>query len=185
MPERDRLEELVEGDVLEAAAGLLGWTLESQVGGGRTAVTITETEAYAGSDDPASHAYRGVTTRNRTMFGPPGYLYVYRSYGIHWCMNVVVREMGVAHAVLLRGGEPTQGIDMMIERRGRASNLADGPGKLAQALGVAGEHDGVDLRSGEVRLHPGPGIGTRRVSRTERIGISKAKDRLWRFAAVG
>jgi len=181
----DPLEELVGGDVLQSAAGLLGWTLESRVGGRRTAVTITEVEAYAGSEDPASHAYRGETARNATMFGPPGHLYVYRSYGIHWCMNVVVGESGVAHAVLLRGGDPTDGIDLMIGRRGRETNLVDGPGKLAQALGVVGGHDGVDLRSGEVRLLPGPGIGDRIVRRTGRIGISRAKDRLWRFVAVG
>jgi len=181
----DPLEDLVGNDVLVAAEGLLGWTLESSIDGRRTAVTITETEAYAGSDDPASHAYRGETRRNATMFGPAGLLYVYRSYGIHWCMNVVVRESGIAHAVLLRGGEPTDGLDSMIERRGRDTNLTDGPGKLAQALGVGGEHDGIDLREDEVRLLPGPGVGGREVARTKRIGISKAKDRLWRFVVVG
>jgi DNA-3-methyladenine glycosylase len=179
------LEGLLAGDVLTVAAGLLGWTLRSTIGGTPTAVTITETEAYAGSDDPASHAYRGATERNASMFGRAGLLYVYRSYGIHWCMNVVVGEIGVAHAVLLRGGELTAGSDVAVVRRGRPDHLTDGPGKLCQALGVTGAHDGSDLRSGPVRLEPGPGIGTRRIETTPRIGISKAKAELWRFVVVG
>jgi DNA-3-methyladenine glycosylase len=94
---------LLEADVLTVARGLLGATLRSLIGGRPVAVTITETEAYAGGDDPASHAYRGKTMRNATMFERAGLLYVYRSYGIHWCMNVVVGAEGVAHAVLLCG----------------------------------------------------------------------------------
>ncbi len=180
-----QLEELLKADVLGAAEQLLGWTLVSDVSGERTAVTVVETEAYAGDADPASHAYRGRTRRNASMFGPPGFLYVYRSYGIHWCMNVVVREEGVAHAVLLRGGLPTVGRETMVRRRGRDTHLADGPGKLCQALAVTGEHDGVDLRTGPIRLEHGPGIGTAAIERTPRIGISKATDRLWRFVAVG
>ncbi len=172
-------------DVLTVAEQLLGWTLQSEIGGLRTAVTIAETEAYAGADDPASHAYRGRTKSNGTMFGRSGLLYVYRSYGIHWCMNVVVGHEGLAHAVLLRGGFPTEGINIIEQRRGRSSHLADGPGKLGQAMGVTGAHDGIDLRQGPVRLLPGPGVGDRRIERTRRIGISKATDRLWRFVAVG
>jgi len=147
-------------------------------------VTITETEAYAGPDDPASHAYRGLTPRNEVMFGPPGRLYVYLSYGIHWCMNVVVGEPGLPHAVLLRGGEPTEGLATMVERRSRESDLANGPGKLCQALGVSGTLDGTDLRTGVVRLVPGPGIGDQIVESTPRIGISKAVDRPWRYVAT-
>ena len=94
------LDLLLSGDVWEVARGLLGWTLESTIGGETAAVTITETEAYAGELDPASHAYRGRTPRNTAMFGPAGTLYVYRSYGIHWCMNVVVGEIGRAHVEL-------------------------------------------------------------------------------------
>ena len=175
---------LLREDVLAVAEGLLGWTLVSNVGGLETAVIITETEAYAGSDDPASHAYRGMTKQNAVMFGPAGRLYVYRSYGIHWCMNVVVGEEGLAHAVLLRGGEPARGQPTMVRRRGRDSNLTDGPGKLCQALGVTGAHDGADLRRGPVRLEPGPGVAGRAVERTPRIGISKATDRLWRFVVA-
>jgi DNA-3-methyladenine glycosylase len=181
----DSLERLLGKHVLTVAEELLGWSLIAETGGRHTAVTITETEAYAGSEDPASHAFRGRTARNESMFGPAGTLYVYRSYGIHWCMNVVVGEPGIAHAVLLRGGEPTAGVDTMIERRGRDTELANGPGKLCQALAVTGEHDGSDLRKGPVRLAPGPGIGERVVQRTRRIGISKATDRLWRYAASG
>ncbi len=179
------LEALLSGDVWEVAEGLLGWTLESAVGDATTAVTITETEAYAGELDPASHSFRGRTPRNAAMFGPPGTLYVYRSYGIHWCMNVVVGEPGLAHAVLLRGGEPQDGLGTMRERRGRTTDLTNGPGKLCQALGVTGDHDGSDLRVGPIRLLPGPGLGGRPVERTARIGISKATERLWRFVVVG
>ena len=178
------LDSVLRGNVLEIAEAVLGWTLLSTVNGKRTAVTVTETEAYAGSDDPASHAFRGRTLRNGSMFGPAGTLYVYRSYGIHWCMNVVVGAEGVASAVLLRGGVPTQGVATMIERRNRETNLVDGPGKLCQALGVNGSHDGVDLRKGPVRLLPDPGLEGRTVERTPRIGISRATERLWRFVAV-
>lgn len=178
------LEELLSGDVLSVAEGLLGWTLQSTIDGVTTSVTLTETEAYAGADDPASHAYRGVTKRNGAMFDVPGTLYVYRSYGIHWCMNVVVGEEGLPHAVLMRGGEPIIGVPEMVERRGRSQALTNGPGKLCQALGVAGVHDGTNVRTGPIRLLPGPGLGGRTISRTPRVGISKAVDRPWRFVAV-
>ena len=179
------LDSLLSGDVLTVASDLLGWTLVSDLGGATTAVTITETEAYAGAEDPASHAFRGRTGRNGSMFKRPGTLYVYRSYGIHWCMNVVVGEKGLPHAVLLRGGEPSAGVATMIRRRGRETNLADGPGKLCQAMGVTEQMDGCDLRRGSLRLEPGPGLGSRAVVRTPRIGISRAADRHWRFVIVG
>jgi DNA-3-methyladenine glycosylase len=178
------LDLLVAGDVLAVAEGLLGWTLLSEIDGEVTSVTITETEAYAGPDDPASHAFRGMTPRNKAMFGEAGTLYVYRSYGIHWCMNVVVGNKSLPHAVLLRGGDADAGIEVMVARRGRKTNLADGPGKLCQALGVNGEMDGCDLRSDVVRLRPGPGLGGRTIMRTPRIGISEATERPWRFVAV-
>lgn len=184
MTEAD-LAELLESDVLTVARGLLGWTLRSVIGQGPVSVTITETEAYAGSDDPASHAYRGGTTRNATMFGRAGLLYVYRSYGIHWCMNVVVGAEGVGNAVLLRGGDTTEGLDIVMERRRRSDQLTNGPGKLCQALGVTGQHDGADLRDGSIVLKPGPGVAGRRVEETPRIGISRATGRLWRFVVVG
>jgi DNA-3-methyladenine glycosylase len=178
------LERLLDDDVLSVAANILGWRLETNIDGVRTAVTITETEAYAGPNDPASHAYRGVTKRNQVMFEPAGVLYVYRSYGIHWCMNVVVGDVGIPHAVLLRGGDPIEGLDHMVQRRGRDEDLTNGPGKLCQALGVTGEDNGTDMRTGPVRLAAGPGLGNRTVKATPRIGISKAAERPWRFIAV-
>ena len=181
----DPLDALLEGDVWEVAEHLLGWVLESSIGGKRTAVALTETEAYAGDLDPASHAYRGPTERNRSMYGPPGTLYVYRSYGIHWCMNVVVGREGLPHAVLLRGGEPRHGEEVMAQRRGRDRDLTNGPGRLCQALGVTGVLDGADLRRPPLQLLPGTGLGSRRVYRTPRVGLSKAKDRPWRFVVDG
>ena len=118
------------------------------------------------------------------MFGPAGTLYVYRSYGIHWCMNVVVAEAGVAHAVLVRGGVPLVGQAVMRSRRGRGDHLADGPGKLCQALGVTGEHDGTSVIDGPVRVTLGRLPSSSVVDATPRIGISKAIDHPWRFVAV-
>lgn len=175
----DELAELLASDVLSAAPALLGWRLRTEFDGEPTEVILQEVEAYVGADDPASHAYRGETDRNRSMFGPAGALYVYRSYGIHWCMNVVIGGVGVPHAVLLRGGEPTIGIDVMERRRGRGDHLTDGPGKLTEALGVTGDCDGVSLVTGPVQLLPGE--PPPRITATPRIGISKAKDRPWRF----
>ena len=146
---------------------------------------LTEVEAYAGERDAASHAYRGPTKRNRAMFGPAGTLYVYRSYGVHWCMNVVVREAGIAHAILLRGGRPIEGRSTMEQRRGRSDHLVDGPGKLCQALGVRGEHDGTSLETGPVRLVPAALPDDLSVIATPRIGISKATEVAWRFVATG
>jgi len=173
------LESLLEGDVLEAAPGLLGRRLTSVIGGVTTSVTINEVEAYSGAEDPASHAYRGATPRNTVMFGPAGGLYVYRSYGIHWCMNVVCGSEGVAGAVLLRGGIPIAGVATMEERRGRATNLADGPGKLCQALGVSGALDGTTVFDGPVTISEERMDGERVAG--PRIGISKATERPWRF----
>lgn len=171
---------LLEGDAPEVAPLLLGAVLTSQIGGILTSVRIVEVEAYR-HDDPASHSFSGPTARNATMFGPPGRLYVYRSYGIHWCANVVTGVAGVGAGVLLRGGIPIEGMDVMVQRRGRASQLTNGPGKLAQALGITREHDGTDLSNGLVRLEPAGGSVPFRV--TPRIGITKAVDAPWRFVA--
>jgi len=163
----------------EAARALLGCRIATTFDGQLTEVIITEVEAYAGADEPASHAFRGMTPRNRSMFGPPGTLYVYRSYGIHWCMNVVTGEIDLPHAVLLRGGVPVRGISTLVKRRGRSDHLVDGPGKLCQALGVTGDCDGTSVVDGPVRLMGGSGGGE--ITASPRIGLSKAKDRPWRY----
>ena len=125
------------GPVDVVARRLLGCVLWTDFGG-RTAVRITEVEAYGGHDDPASHAFRGRTPRNGSMFESAGTLYVYRSYGIHWCANVAVGRQGDGQAVLVRGGVVTDGHSTVLQRRGRADHLTDGPGKLTQALGITG-----------------------------------------------
>ena len=176
---REEVVSLLAGSVSEVAKALVGCRIRTTIDGDPTDVLLTEVEAYAGADDPASHAYRGRTARNGAMFGPPGTLYVYRSYGIHWCMNIVVGEEGLTHAVLLSGGNPTTGRTVMIDRRARTDHLTDGPGKLCQALGVTGEHDGTSVLDGPVRLTVEEASGA--ILRTPRIGISVAKDRLWRY----
>jgi len=173
----------LEGHVEKAARSLLGMRLRTGFGGRITEVLLTEVEAYGGSDDAASHAYRGLTERNASMFGPPGTLYVYRSYGVHWCANVVAGAEGTGRAVLLRGALPLEGEAIMQQRRGRLDQLTDGPGKLAQALGIDGSHDGTNLFDGPVRLLPRLGEAPSIVA-TPRIGITKANERAWRFVLV-
>jgi DNA-3-methyladenine glycosylase len=162
--------------VHDVAPDLIGVTfLCSGVGG-----VIVEVEAYD-HEDPAAHGYRGLTLRNASMFGPPGHAYVYRSYGIHWCVNFVCAEEGVAAAVLIRALEPTHGIDTMGERRGVATprSLCSGPGKLCQALGITRAHDGLPLDEPPFELRR----RTRDVEvvRGTRIGITKAVDKDWRY----
>jgi DNA-3-methyladenine glycosylase len=152
---------------------------------GDRAVRIVEVEAYAGEEDPASHAFRGKTPRTRVMFGPPGHLYVYFTYGMHWCANAVCGPTGTASAVLLRAGAPLVGVDRMREARPAARrdrDLANGPAKLCQALGVDGSADGSDLvgGAGPVIVDDGlapptePGVSTR-------VGISAGLDHPWRW----
>jgi DNA-3-methyladenine glycosylase len=145
---------------------------------------VVETEAYE-PDDPASHSFGGQTRRNATMFGPAGRLYVYRSYGIHWCANVVCAEEGVGAAVLLRAIEPTVGLDLMRTRRELEDIrlLAAGPGRLTQALAIAAQHDGLDL--GEEPFVLTPSAGAVDVVVSPRIGITRATDRLWRYSLAG
>ncbi len=166
----------------EVAPRLLGWLLVSGVGP-RTVVKITEVEAYA-ADDPASHSFRGVTSRNGSMFGRAGTLYVYRSYGIHWCANVTTGPEGEGSAVLIRAGEPLEGADVMATRRGRVTHLADGPGKLCQALAVDGTLDGTDLLDPGSPVHLVQGSPPRSVKESPRVGITKAVDTPWRFEAI-
>ncbi len=176
--------DLLAGDVVKAAHGLLGYRLRSEIGGEIVEVVLNEVEAYGGADDPASHAYRGRTARNGAMFARPGTAYVYRSYGMHWCLNVAAGPEGTGGAVLLRGGLPVAGEDVIVRRRGRTTNLADGPGKLAQALGVTGSHDGADLLAdGELSLVGAEALpGT--IIATPRVGISQGQDRPWRFVVA-
>ena len=159
------------------APDLIGARLHRDGAGG----IIVETEAY-GADDPASHAFRGPTARNAAMFGPPGTAYVYRSYGLHWCLNVVCRR---GEAVLLRALEPTQGLAAMAARRGLDDQrrLCAGPGRLAQALGIDGGQDGAPFGPGGIAtVEPAPGA---EVTTGPRIGISRATDLPWRFGLAG
>ncbi len=168
------------GSVHEVARGLLGWTFLREGIGGR----IVEVEAYA-SDDPASHAYRGRTRRNGSMFAAPGTLYVYRSYGIHWCVNVVVEPPGEGAAVLVRALEPTHGIAEMCARRGTTDpgSLCAGPGRLTQALGITGLDDGASIVEPPFMLEP---PATRaEINATPRIGITRAADLPWRYVVTG
>ena len=178
--------DLLVGDPLEVAPRLLNTLLVR----GERVVRIVEVEAYRGTEDPASHAYRGPTARNATMYGPPGRLYVYFTYGMHWCANVVCGPESVAGAVLLRAGAPVAGIEAMWAARPaarRERDLCSAPAKLCQALGLTGAFDGADLLAGDlgVRLCTDgteppatPGTGPR-------IGISVAAEEPWRWWVVG
>ena len=161
----------------EVARDLLGATLLVDGVGG----AIVETEAYA-AHDPASHSYRGRTSLNAAMFGPPGTLYVYRSYGIHWCANVVCGEEGLGSAVLLRALEPTHGLETMRARRGLHDpfRLCSGPGSLTQALGITREHDGLPLDRPPFDLEPREGALD--LVASPRIGITRAADLPWRYS---
>ena len=164
----------------EVAPDLIGVTLLVDGIGG----PIVEVEAYD-QDDPASHSFNGRTPRNAVMFGPAGYAYVYRSYGIHWCLNVVCAEQDRAEAVLIRALQPQHGLETMRERRGTDDDraLCSGPGKLCQALAVTGAHDGLALDEPPFEL----------LARTEtppiatgtRVGLTKAADRPWRYGLAG
>ncbi len=148
---------------------------------------IVETEAYAGPGDPASHAAtrKGRTERNRAMFGPPGRAYVYRSYGVHWCMNVVTGREGEAQAVLVRGVEPLEGEAVMSARRGGAKPLAAGPGRLCVALGITDALYGHDLRRPPLTLLAGWTVPDQSVGVSRRVGVSVAVDWPFRFFVRG
>ncbi|WP_223215848.1 DNA-3-methyladenine glycosylase [Rhizobium herbae] len=166
----DRPAHTVAVDLIGAAFGIAG------VGG-----LIVETEAYS-DEDPASHSYKGPTPQNRAMFGPPASLYVYRSYGIHWCLNFVCRS---GSAVLIRALEPTVGLDLMRLRRGMDNTvlLCSGPGRVCQALAVTGDLNGCSLA--EDPLHLTIPVEPQTVSTGPRIGITKAADVPWRFGLKG
>jgi DNA-3-methyladenine glycosylase len=166
--------------VHEVAPELIGATLLVDGVGGR----IVEVEAYD-QEDPASHAYRGRTPRNASMFGPPGHAYVYRSYGIHWCLNLVCEGEGVPSAALVRALEPNQGIDEMRRRRGLDDPrlLASGPGRLCQALGITREHDGVPLDRPPFELQERN--APVEVLAGVRVGITRATELPWRYVEAG
>ncbi len=170
----------LSGPVQQVARRLLGHWLTTDFGG-VVRVVICEVEAYGGKDDPASHAWRGPTQRNRSMFGPAGTLYVYRSYGIHWCANVVTGDEGQPEAVLIRAGRVVKGRELVMQRRGRSDHLADGPGKLTQAMGITGCVDGTSLQDGPLRLHENPAREVELIRATPRIGITRGTQRRWRF----
>ncbi|MGL4287871.1 MAG: DNA-3-methyladenine glycosylase [Phreatobacter sp.] len=163
-------------DAVTVARAMIGATLLVDGVGG----VIVETEAYR-RDDPASHSYSGETARNRSMFGPAGKIYVYRSYGIHWCLNVVCGGSPGGHAVLIRAIEPRVGLDLMRERRGCAAidRLCSGPGRLGQALGIGARHDGLEIAEAPFSFRP-PATAALTVA-GPRIGIRRGADRPWRF----
>ncbi|MBN2822068.1 MAG: DNA-3-methyladenine glycosylase [Coriobacteriia bacterium] len=167
------------------ARALLGAVLVSTAEGAITAGRIVETEAYLGSDDPGSHAAtKGITERNSVMYGPAGCTYVYFTYGAHYMLNVVTDTEGVAGAVLIRALEPLVGQETMVRRRGRETSLTDGPGKLAQALGVDLDDNGVRLGSGRLAIYEGTKpVGP--IERSGRIGLSAGHDLQLRFYENG
>jgi DNA-3-methyladenine glycosylase len=169
----------------EVAPKLLGAILTHETPEGTVSITITETEAYSGTNDPASHAYRGKTPRNAVMFGPAGHLYVYRSHGLHWCANVVTGTDGIATAVLIRAGRVIEGEDLARRRRGskvESPRLARGPGNFCQALGVTAEHNGADLLTGaSVTLSEGEPVPAELIRVGPRVGVSRAHDWQHRF----
>jgi DNA-3-methyladenine glycosylase len=181
---------------LEVAPDLLGCVISHETAEGRVAVMLTEVEAYDGENDPASHAYRGRTARNAVMFGPPGHVYVYFTYGMHFCMNLVCQPTHGASAVLLRAGRVMDGVALAAARRsGRAPraavrevDLARGPARLCEALDVDRSHDGADAADPASPLRalaapePVPAAG---ISRGPRVGVSRAADVPWRFWITG
>ena len=174
--------------LLEVTRDLLGRLLVHRAPEGTSAVRLVETEAYDGAGlDPASHAHRGPTPRNAVMFGPPGHLYLYFTYGMHWCANVVCAPEGVAQAVLLRAGEPVCGAELMAARRpaSRPRDLARGPARLCQALGLAGWANGASLDRGPFCSPPAGRSPTTRSAWTGRVGVTAATDRPWRALVAG
>ncbi|MDH4223426.1 MAG: DNA-3-methyladenine glycosylase [candidate division Zixibacteria bacterium] len=171
---------------LEVAKELLGKYLVIKRNGKILSGKIVETEAYIGPDDPASHAYRGITPRNKIMFGKPGYAYVYFTYGMHHCLNFVTEKAGFPAAVLIRALEPEEGIEIMKMKRknSKMEELTSGPGKLCMAMGINRTLNGADLCGKIIFIEDrGAKIGT--IVSTNRIGINLGKKRKWRFYVEG
>ena len=181
MPDSTDLTRLLSAPVLDVAPQLLGAVLRH----GDVAVRITEVEAYDGPNDPGSHAYRRRTDRNAVMFGPPGRLYVYFTYGMHHCCNVVTGGTGTPSAVLLRAGEVVDGLTVARERRPRSSerDLARGPARLCRTLDLTREQDGADLSAGPLTLVPT--LQSTPYETGPRVGLRGAPERPWRFRLPG
>jgi DNA-3-methyladenine glycosylase len=189
--------EMFARDAVEVAPTLLGCVLEHETPDGLVAVVLTEVEAYMGAADPASHAYRGRTARNGVMFGPPGYAYVYFTYGMHFCVNLVCQPPGTASAVLLRAGRVIAGVELATARRaaGREKagrklaerDLARGPGRLCKALDITRAQDGADVcdPASPLRVRWPDRRETLDISRGPRVGISVATEIPWRFWLTG
>ena len=165
-----------------AAPRILGCLLVRELDGGKAVVRIVETEAYS-QEDPASHSFRGPSKRSQVMFGPAGHLYVYFTYGMHYCCNIVTGEEGFGSGVLIRAVEPVEGEDLMRANRqvAKSVQLTNGPAKLCQALLIDREFNGHDLLSPPVQLVTGPALPSENIVTTTRIGISQAVDKPWRF----
>lgn len=178
------LPDVLTGPVLEVAPRLLGATLRH----GGVAVRITEVEAYDGAgNDPGSHAHRGPTQRNQVMFGPPGHLYVYFIYGMHFCCNVVCGPSGTASGVLIRAGEVVEGLELARSRRPRSKDveLARGPARLCDALGIDLSLGGTSVATGPVRLTLAQPLPRSLVSAGPRVGLRLAAEHPWRFWITG
>jgi DNA-3-methyladenine glycosylase len=181
--------QLLSRAVVDVAPLVLGSLIVSVIDSEQVAVRLVEVEAYAGEgEDPASHAHRGMTPRNATMFGPPGRAYVYFTYGMHWCLNLVTGPPGSASAVLLRAGTVLEGVDAARRRRSGSDgavadrDLARGPARLTRVLGVTGQHDGLDLLDPRSPLQWRPARDEpAEVSDGPRVGVRTAGDRPWRF----
>ena len=168
------------------ARDLLGCTMVRMEGARRLSGVIVETEAYRGAGDPASHAYSGRTSRNAVMFGEAGHAYVYFSYGFHHCLNVTTEPEGTPGAVLIRAIEPVEGIGEMVQNRHLkvATHIADGPGRLTQALGIDMKLNGVDMVTSDM-LFIERRMRSTRILRSGRVGITRARSRRWRFFVAG
>jgi DNA-3-methyladenine glycosylase len=174
-------------DTVKVAKGLLGKHLVRVKGKNRMAGRIVEVEAYRGSHDPASHAYRGLTPRNAPMFGEAGHAYVYFTYGNHYCLNITTQHVGTAGAVLIRAMEPLEGLSAMRLLRPKVpdSNLTNGPGKLTKALGIDMSLNKVDMtKRGSLFVEESDDV-TPDICRSARVGITQGKNRLWRFYIAG
>lgn len=174
---------------LKVARELLGSFLVRRIGKQRLIGKIVEVEAYLGTKDPAAHTYRGRTQRNEVMFRKGGHLYVYFTYGMHFCSNVVTEEEGIGHAVLLRAIEPVTGIETMQKNRDKndlqGPNLTNGPAKLCKALRIARTENGTDLLGDDIFIMAGESISKNQIRTSTRIGIRNAVEKRWRFYIKG